>query len=252
MPWSARSPTGAAWLSGGAARNTWSSRSGCVWWMVTRKSRHGIRRRARTSCSGWMRWTAWSRSGTGRSARRGGVSSPPCWMRAVRTGCTPTGPAGISIIIPGMSLSTAALIAIYADESCLGNGREGSNPGGAGGVIETQHPRTGELIRRDYWVSEPATTNNRMALWSAIEGLRRISTSGTRHDVAFVSDSRYLVDGMTSWVYDWARRGWRRKSGAIENLELWQELVRAARAHRVAWRWVRGHMGHPQNEYANM
>jgi len=173
-------------------------------------------------------------------------------MRAVRTGCTPTGPAGISIIIPGMSLSTAALIAIYADESCLGNGREGSNPGGAGGVIETQHPRTGELIRRDYWVSEPATTNNRMALWSAIEGLRRISTSGTRHDVAFVSDSRYLVDGMTSWVYDWARRGWRRKSGAIENLELWQELVRAARAHRVAWRWVRGHVGHPQNEYANM
>jgi len=173
-------------------------------------------------------------------------------MRAVRTGCTPAGPAGISIIIPGMPLSTAALILIYADESCLGNGREGSNPGGAGGVIETQHPRTGELIRRDYWVSEPATTNNRMALWSAIEGLRRISTSGTRHDVAFVSDSRYLVDGMTSWVYDWARRGWRRKSGAIENLELWQELVRAARAHRVAWRWVRGHMGHPQNEYANM
>ncbi|MGH7633289.1 MAG: RNase H family protein, partial [Gemmatimonadaceae bacterium] len=90
-----------------------------------------------------------------------------------------------------MPLSTSALLAIYADESCLGNGREGSNPGGAGGVIETLHPRTGELVRRDYWVSESATTNNRMALWSAIEGLRLLSAKGPRHDVAFVSDSRY-------------------------------------------------------------
>lgn len=144
------------------------------------------------------------------------------------------------------------LIAIYADESCLGNGREGDNPGGAGGLIELLHPRTGELTRRDYWLSEPGTTNNRMALRSAIEGLRLIAAKGQAFRVLFTSDSRYLVDGMTSWVYDWIRRGWRRKAGPIENLLLWQELVETARPHQVSWRWVRGHAGHPQNEWANV
>lgn len=147
--------------------------------------------------------------------------------------------------------SQQTLIAIYADESCLGNGRATDNPGGAGGLIELLHPRTGALTRRDYWLSEPATTNNRMALRSAIEGLGLISAKGERFLVQFTSDSRYLIDGMTSWVHDWVRRDWRRKSGPIENLELWQELVEAARPHRIAWRWVRGHNGHPQNEYAN-
>ncbi len=147
--------------------------------------------------------------------------------------------------------SQQTLIAIYADESCLGNGRASDTPGGAGGLIELLHPRTGALTRRDYWLSEPATTNNRMALRSAIEGLRLISAKGERFLVQFTSDSRYLIDGMTSWVHDWVRRDWRRKSGPIENLELWQELVETARPHRIAWRWVRGHNGHPQNEYAN-
>jgi ribonuclease HI len=144
------------------------------------------------------------------------------------------------------------LIAIYADESCLGNGREGDNPGGAGGLIEMPPDVDREPIRRDYWLAEPSTTNNRMALRSAIEGLRLVGLDGASHHIVFTSDSRYLVDGMTSWVYDWARRGWRRKTGAIENVALWRELVETARRHRVAWRWVRGHAGHPQNEYANV
>ena len=63
------------------------------------------------------------------------------------------------------------MLAIYADESCLGNGREGSNPGGAAGVIEYVHSGSGNLTRWDYWVSEPATTNNRMALRSAASSL---------------------------------------------------------------------------------
>ncbi len=147
--------------------------------------------------------------------------------------------------------SQQTLISIYADESCLGNGRASDNPGGAGGLIELLHPRSGALVRRDYWLSEPATTNNRMALRSAIEAMRLISAKGESFLVQFTSDSRYLIDGMTSWVHDWIRRDWRRKAGPIENLELWKELVEAARPHRVAWRWVRGHAGHPQNEYAN-
>jgi ribonuclease HI len=143
------------------------------------------------------------------------------------------------------------LVAIYADESCLGNGREGANPGGAAGVIEHVNPATERLTRWDYWIGEPATTNNRMALRSAIEAFRVISRRGGRFRVLFTSDSQYLVKGMTEWVYGWASRGWRRKEGAIENLELWRELVEAAAPHRVQWQWVRGHAGHPQNEYAN-
>jgi ribonuclease HI len=143
------------------------------------------------------------------------------------------------------------LVAVYADESCLGNGREGSNPGGAGALVEYVRPDSGVLVRRDVWVSEPATTNNRMALRSVIETFRMLSKKGKRFSVVFTSDSRYLVDGMQSWVRDWARRGWKRKGGAIENLELWHSAVEAVGPHEVQWRWVRGHHGHPQNEYAN-
>ena len=145
---------------------------------------------------------------------------------------------------------TAPLVAVFADESCLGNGREGENPGGAGVLVEYQR-RGGTLVRHDLWVSEPATTNNRMALRSVIETFRALSGKGKRLRVRFSTDSRYIVDGMTQWVHDWARRGWRRKSGDIENLALWKEAVDAAASHDVAWCWVRGHAGHTQNEYAN-
>ena len=143
------------------------------------------------------------------------------------------------------------LLAIYADESCLGNGREGSNPGGAAGVIEYVHPESGNLGRWDYWISEPATTNNRMALRSVIEGLRGISRKGVRFRVTFTSDSLYLVKGLREWVYGWMSRGWTKKDGPILNLELWKEAVEAVRPHPIDPKWVRGHDGHPQNEYAN-
>ena len=142
------------------------------------------------------------------------------------------------------------LVAVFADESCLGNGRQGDNPGGAGVLVEYRKP-AGELVRRDLWVAERATTNNRMALRSAIETFRALGAKGRRFAVVFTSDSRYLIDGMTQWVRDWAKRGWTRKSGPIENLELWHAAVDAVRGHEVQWRWVRGHHGHPQNEYAN-
>lgn len=144
-----------------------------------------------------------------------------------------------------------AMLAIFADESCLGNGREGSNPGGAAGVIEYWNPATERLTRFDYWISEPATTNNRMALRTVIEAFRAISGKGTRFRVVFTTDSQYLVKGMTEWVHGWSARGWKRKGGTIENLELWHSAVTEAARHVVEWRWVRGHHGHPQNEYAN-
>jgi len=143
------------------------------------------------------------------------------------------------------------LVAIYADESCIGNGRDGNNPGGGGGLIEWLHPKSNEVTRCDYWISEPATTNNRMALRSVIEAFREISRRSNSYRVLFTSDSKYIVEGMNSWVGSWIERGWKRKGGAIENLELWKEAVASVSQHEVQWRWVRGHNGQPQNEYAN-
>jgi ribonuclease HI len=143
------------------------------------------------------------------------------------------------------------MVAVYADESCLGNGREGSNPGGAGGVIEYVSPRTAQLTRWDYWISEPGTTNNRMAIRSVIEAFRIISRKDGRFRVVFTSDSQYLVKGMNEWVPGWIRRGWRRKAGVLENVDLWREAVELVRPHQCHFRWVRGHVGHAQNEYAN-
>ena len=144
-----------------------------------------------------------------------------------------------------------ANVFVWADESCLGNGRDGENPGGAGGLIEYRHPKTGKTSRFDYWISEPATTNNRMALRSAIEALRILSRKGKRLSVHFTSDSQYLVKGMNEWVRGWQARGWKRKEGEVGNLALWKELPEVAGAHRVTWQWVRGHNEHPQNEYAD-
>src|SRR6185437_14731510 len=74
--------------------------------------------------------------------------------------------------------------------------------------------------------------------------------SGSAH-IRYVSDSEYLVKGMNEWVSGWQARGWKRKTGPIENLPLWQKLVQAASGHAVEWHWVRGHDGHAKNEYAD-
>lgn len=136
---------------------------------------------------------------------------------------------------------------IHADESCLGNQfQERANPGGAAGLVEFWRGNRWE--RRDVWVSEKDTTNNRMAIRSALVCLSLLKRPCR---VRFVSDSQYLVKGMTEWVKGWKSRGWRRKGGPPENLELWKTLDRVAATHEVAWHWVRGHAGHPRNEYAN-
>jgi ribonuclease HI len=147
-------------------------------------------------------------------------------------------------------MSRASSIAVlHLDESCLGNGREGATPGGAGGLIEVR-TRSG-VQRRDFFLASPDTTNNRMALSGAIAALQLLAGKGIRMRALIVSDSEYLVKGIREWAPAWAARGWRRKGGEIENLELWQALVRSTTLHDVQWTWVRGHRGHPKNEYAN-
>jgi ribonuclease HI len=138
------------------------------------------------------------------------------------------------------------LVRIYADESCLGNARERRTPGGAAGLVE--YWKKDRWVRRDYWVSEPDTTNNRMAIRSATEGLRALRRPCR---VVFTSDSQYLVKAMREWIAGWVRRGWKRKAGPVENADLWKALLPVARRHEIDWRWVRGHAGHPQNEYVD-
>lgn len=144
---------------------------------------------------------------------------------------------------------TAPIAIIHLDESCLGNGKAGATPGGAGGIIELRHG--GAIERRDFWHSSPDTTNNRMALAGGIALLRILAAKGERFRLLAVSDSEYLVKGIREWLPGWVAKGWRRKAGPIENLEMWQELHAALRLHDANWSWVRGHQGHAKNEYAN-
>lgn len=139
------------------------------------------------------------------------------------------------------------MIHIYADESCLGiQFKDQDSPGGGAGLVE--YWKDDAWVRRDYWISEPATTNNRMAIRSATEGLRALKQPCR---VIFTSDSQYLVKGMREWIHGWVRRAWMRRTGPVENTDLWKALLKTAGRHEVDWRWVRGHAGHPQNEYAD-
>ncbi|HEU4588409.1 MAG TPA: ribonuclease H [Gemmatimonadales bacterium] len=144
---------------------------------------------------------------------------------------------------------SAPIAILHLDESCLGNGRSGATPGGAGGLIETR-TRSG-IQRRDFYLAAADTTNNQMALQGAITALKILGGKGARLRALIVSDSEYLVKGIREWAPGWAARGWRRKGGPIENLELWQTLYALAGEHDVQWTWVRGHHGHAKNEYAN-
>jgi ribonuclease HI len=151
-----------------------------------------------------------------------------------------------TIPVPAPRLPIAVL---HLDESCLGNGRDGANPGGAGGLIEVR--TSSGIQRRDFYISAPDTTNNKMALCGAIAALQLLGGKGKRLRALVVSDSEYLVKGVREWAPGWKARGWTRKGGTIENLELWQLLVESTRGHDAQWAWVRGHRGHPKNEYAN-
>ncbi len=92
---------------------------------------------------------------------------------------------------------------------------------------------------------DPETTNNRMELTAAIEALRALKGPC---QVSFYTDSEYLKRGITEWLPNWRRRQWRRRGGALANLDLWKALDEALKPHRVEWSWVRGHAGHSGNE----
>jgi ribonuclease HI len=145
--------------------------------------------------------------------------------------------------------ASPTFVLVHADESCLGNDSTKPSPGGNAALIEA--PAGDSVARWDFYECSPQTTNNKMALAGAIATLEWIRRQWQHAHVRYVSDSEYLVKGMSEWVPNWQARGWRRKTGVLENTELWQKLVQVTAAHTVDWRWVRGHNDHPKNEYAN-
>ena len=128
------------------------------------------------------------------------------------------------------------MIEVFTDGACRGN----PGPGGWAAVIR-EAGETRELAGFD-----PKTTNNRMELTAAIEALASLPDGATAR---VVSDSRYVIDGITKWVHGWQRRNWRKADGKpVLNQEFWQRLVAATGSRTVTWEWVEGHTGHPENE----
>ncbi|CAN5318457.1 ribonuclease HI [soil metagenome] len=131
------------------------------------------------------------------------------------------------------------LVELFTDGACKGN----PGPGGWGAVI-----RFG-AHEKELSGGEKLTTNNRMEMMAAIQGLNAL-TRPCR--VVVSTDSKYVMDGITKWVPGWRRKNWRTADNKpVKNVELWQALVEATAPHEVEWRWVKGHAGHPENERAD-
>lgn len=130
-------------------------------------------------------------------------------------------------------------IEIYTDGACRGN----PGPGGWGVVLESGSRR------KTLHGGHPATTNNRMELTAAVEALNALKG---RRDVVLYTDSKYVMDGIRSWLPNWKRRGWKTAAKKpVKNQDLWQALDAAAEKHNVTWKWVRGHTGNRGNEEAD-
>ena len=134
---------------------------------------------------------------------------------------------------------THELVRIYADGACKGN------PGRGGwGAILQSGGREKELFG-----GEAHTTNNRMELTAVIRALEALKRAS---HVEVYTDSQYVQKGISEWLADWKRCGWRTADKKpVKNEDLWRELERLAAEHRISWHWIRGHAGHPENERAD-
>ena len=129
-------------------------------------------------------------------------------------------------------------IILYADGACSGN------PGPGGWAVILKHLSSGKT--RELAGGEKQTTNNRMELLAVISGLEAISKPSK---VTVVTDSQYVVKGMTEWIGNWIAKNWRTSGKKlVKNIELWQRLLEISKKHKVSWEWIEGHSGHPENE----
>lgn len=138
-----------------------------------------------------------------------------------------------------MSEHTDSTVEIFTDGACRGN----PGPGGWGVLMRFKGKE------KNLYGGEAETTNNRMELMAAIRGLEAL-TRNCRVEVT--TDSKYVRDGITQWLANWKKRGWKTANRKpVKNVDLWQRLDRAASEHNVSWHWVKGHAGHPENELAD-
>jgi ribonuclease HI len=130
-------------------------------------------------------------------------------------------------------------VEIFTDGACRGN----PGPGGWGALL-----RCGD-VERELFGGDLNTTNNRMELQAAIEALRALSRSCS---VDLTTDSVYVRDGITTWLDNWKKKGWRTAARKpVKNVDLWQALDIESQRHQVRWHWVKGHSGHAENERAD-
>lgn len=130
-------------------------------------------------------------------------------------------------------------VEIYTDGACRGN----PGPGGWGVVLRYKG------VEKELSGYAPATTNNRMELQAAIEGLRVLTRPMV---VDLYTDSQYLRDGITKWLPNWKKKNWISSSkNPVKNKDLWEDLDFVSQKHDISWHWVRGHCGHPENERAD-
>ena len=135
--------------------------------------------------------------------------------------------------------SAQMVVELFTDGACLGN----PGPGGWGVILRWRGHE------KELSGGEPLTTNNRMELTAAIEGLAALKRPST---VRLHTDSTYVRDGITRWIAGWKRNGWRTADRKpVKNADLWQRLDELRAPHQVDWLWVRGHAGHPENERAD-
>lgn len=128
------------------------------------------------------------------------------------------------------------LVEIFTDGACRGN----PGPGGWGALLRYRGRE------RSLSGATAMTTNNRMEMTAAIEALRALTR---RSHVHLTTDSQYVLNGITTWLPGWKRRGWKTADNKpVKNVELWQELDQLAAGHDIRWSWVRGHTGHVENE----
>lgn len=130
-------------------------------------------------------------------------------------------------------------VVVYTDGACSGN----PGPGGWGAILMSG------AHRKELKGGEGETTNNRMELFAAIAALEQLKRPSK---VDLHTDSAYLRNGITQWIHGWKRNGWRTADKKpVKNADLWQRLDAAANVHEIAWHWVKGHAGHPENERAD-
>ncbi|NQV84238.1 MAG: ribonuclease HI [Rhodospirillales bacterium] len=138
-----------------------------------------------------------------------------------------------------MASGTSERVEIFTDGACLGN----PGPGGWGVLLRWCG------AEKELYGGEADTTNNRMELMAAIQGLESL-TRETSADL--YTDSTYVQKGITEWIHGWKKKGWRTAAKKpVKNKDLWQRLDKAIVGHDVQWHWVKGHAGHAENERAD-